>query len=70
MAARRQQTKERMMLELERDPAFHNDDRHDLTRPETRERTMRKVPAASLPPQASGGHSAANCRPMHRRPMR
>lgn len=57
------------MLELERDPAFHNDDRHDLTRPETRERTMRKVPAASLP-AGVGGRSAAKCRPMHRRPMR
>jgi hypothetical protein len=31
------------MLEFERDPIFSNDDRHDLARPETRERTMRKV---------------------------
>ena len=37
------QTKERMMLEIERDPVFNNEDRHDLTRPEVRERTMRKV---------------------------
>ena len=38
--------KEHMMLELERDPLFNNDDRHDLTRPQTRERTMAKVRSA------------------------
>ena len=35
------------MLEIERDPVFNNEDRHDLTRPETRERTMRKVGLAA-----------------------
>lgn len=55
VAARRRQTKERMMLELERDPAFQNDDRHDLTRPESRERTMRKVPAAAAVPHRRRG---------------
>jgi len=31
------------MLELERDPTFNGDDRHDLTRPESRERAMTRV---------------------------
>ena len=31
------------MMELERDPSFNLDDRHDLTRPETRERAMTRV---------------------------
>ena len=57
------QTKERMMLEIERDPAFANDDRHDLTRPETRERTMRKVRARA----GAGGARAAKPLPPPRR---
>jgi acyl-CoA oxidase len=37
------QLKERIMLELERDHLFRNDDAYDLTRPEVRERTMAKA---------------------------
>lgn len=34
--------RERMMLQLERDPLFRLDDMHDLTKPQIRERTMEK----------------------------
>lgn len=37
------QTRERMMLELERDLVFRMYDFHDLTKDELRERTMEKV---------------------------
>lgn len=35
--------RERIMLEIERDPLFANENRHDLTRPEVREKTMSKI---------------------------
>jgi len=38
------------MLEIERDPVFNNEDRHDLTRPEVRQRTMAKVYFFLSPP--------------------
>lgn len=37
------QIREKIMLELERDPSFRMDDWHDLTRPELRARYMTRV---------------------------
>lgn len=38
-----------MMLQFERDPTFRMDNVHDLTRPEVRERVIKRVLAALYP---------------------
>lgn len=37
------QVRERMMMEIERDPLFRMHDIHDISKDELRERTMEKV---------------------------
>eukprot|EP00160_Parvularia_atlantis_P017138 Unigene5768_Nuclearia_a/m.17629 Unigene5768_Nuclearia_a/g.17629 ORF Unigene5768_Nuclearia_a/g.17629 Unigene5768_Nuclearia_a/m.17629 type:complete len:704 (-) Unigene5768_Nuclearia_a:44-2155(-) len=53
--------KEKIMLEIERDPVFNNEDRHDLTRPQARERTMAKV-AGLIPHILSDGEAISRVR--------
>jgi hypothetical protein len=42
------QLREMVSQQFERDAVFWNDDRHDLTRPQQRERSMRRVPPAHI----------------------